>query len=93
MRALAPAGIAFLDDPAWGRWNGALAVAMLKTQQIVLMHLNDDGTEVTELATIIRHEEGRIRSLTTEPGGTLLATTSTGNGDDRVLRISPPEDN
>ena len=25
---LAPAGIAFLDDPSWGEWNGALAVAI-----------------------------------------------------------------
>lgn len=86
---LAPAGIAFLDDPAWGEWDGALAVAMLKTQQIVLMKLSDDGTSVTELSAVIPGEHGRIRSLTAEPGGTLLATTSNGDSDDQVLRIGP----
>lgn len=86
---LAPAGIAFLDDPSWGEWNGALAVAMLKTQQVVLMRLSADGRSVTDTATILRGEHGRIRSLTAEPGGTLLATTSNGGGDDEVLRIGP----
>ncbi len=86
---LAPAGIAFLDDPSWGEWNGALAVAMLKTQQIVLMMPSEDGRSVTRTATVIPGEHGRLRSLTAEPGGTLLATTSNGGGDDEVLRISP----
>lgn len=86
---LAPAGIAFLDDPAWGEWNGALAVAMLKTQQVVLMKLSDDGRSATQTSTILHDEHGRIRSLTAEPGGTLLATTSNGDGSDEVLRISP----
>src|SRR5699024_3866793 len=69
---LAPAGIAFLDDPSWGEWNGALAVAMLKTQQIVLMMPSEDGRSVTRTATVIPGEHGRPRSLTAEPGGTLL---------------------
>lgn len=86
---LATGGITFLDDPAWGEWNGALAVAMLKTKQIALMKLSQDGTEVTEISSIIPGEVGRIRSLTPEPGGTLLATTSNGAGKDKVVRIRP----
>lgn len=53
------------------------------------MHLSADGRSVTDTATILRGEHGRIRSLTAEPGGTLLATTSNGGGDDEVLRIGP----
>lgn len=66
---LAPGGIAFLDGPAWGEWDGALAVAMLKTSQIVLMKLSADGRSVTDTATILRDEHGRLRSITAEPDG------------------------
>ncbi|AWH93199.1 PQQ-dependent sugar dehydrogenase [Dietzia lutea] len=86
---LAPGGIAFLDDAAWGEWDGALAVAMLKTSQIVLMTLSDDGTSVTRTAAILRGEHGRLRSITPEPGGSLLVTTSNGGGEDEILRVRP----
>lgn len=86
---LAPGGIAFLDDPAWGEWDGALAVAMLKTSQIVLMTLSEDGTTVTRTASILRDEHGRLRSITPEPGGSLLVTTSNGGGEDEILRVRP----
>ncbi len=86
---LAPGGIAFLDDPAWGEWDGALAVAMLKTSQIVLMTLSEEGTSVTATAAILRGEHGRLRSITPEPGGSLLVTTSNGGGEDEILRVRP----
>lgn len=86
---LAPGGAAFLDDPAWGEWNGALAVAMLKTEQIVLLKLSEDGQSVTEKATLLRDVHGRLRSVTAEPGGSLLVTTSNGGGADEVIRVSP----
>ena len=86
---LAPGGIAFLDDPAWGEWDGALAVAMLKTSQIVLMKLSADGRSVTQTASILKDAHGRLRSITAEPGGSLLVTTSNGGGTDKILRISP----
>lgn len=87
--SLAASGITFLDDPAWGKWNGALAVAMLKTKQIALITLSEDGTGFSEVSAILPGEIGRIRSLTREAGGTLLATTSNGGGKDMVVRIHP----
>lgn len=86
---LAPGGMTFLDGPAWGEWNGAIAVAMLKTSQIVLMKLSPDGNSVTETATLLRDVHGRMRSITTEPDGSLLVTTSNGGGADEVLRVRP----
>jgi len=86
---LAPGGIAFLDDPAWGEWDGALAVAMLKSSQVVLMTLSEEGTSVTATAAILRGEHGRLRSITPEPGGSLLVTTSNGGGEDEILRVRP----
>ncbi|MBS7549013.1 PQQ-dependent sugar dehydrogenase [Dietzia massiliensis] len=85
----ATSGITFLDHPSWREWNGALAVAMLKSKRIALMRLSDDGLEVTDTVEILADEHGRIRSLTSEPDGTILATTSNGNGRDEVLRIRP----
>lgn len=87
--SLAASGITFLDDPAWGKWNGALAVAMLKTKQIALITLSEDGTGFSEVSAILPGEIGRIRSLTREAGGTLLATTSNGGGKDMIVRIRP----
>lgn len=89
---LAPGGAAFLDDPAWGEWDGALAVAMLKTSQIVLMKLSGDGLSVTESATLLRGEHGRMRSVTATPDGSLLVTTSNGGGADEVLKVRPAAD-
>lgn len=89
-RTLAPSGIAFLDGPAWGEWDGALAVAMLKTSQIVLMKMSTDGKSVVSgPVSILRGEHGRLRSITSEPSGSLLVTTSNGKGKDEVLRVSP----
>ena len=50
----------------------------------------DDGQQVVEVSSILPGEIGRIRSLTRESGGTLLATTSNGAGTDRIVRIHPP---
>ena len=86
---LATGGITFLDHSSWGEWNGALAVAMLKTKQIALLTLSDDGKQVIKVSSILPGEIGRIRSLTREDGGTLLATTSNGAGKDMVVRIRP----
>ena len=86
---LAPGGMTFLDDPAWGEWDGAMAVAMLKTSQIVLMKLSPDGNSVTDMATLLRDVHGRMRSVTAEPDGSLLVTTSNGGGADEVLRVRP----
>ena len=37
---VATSGVAFLTDPRWGAWRGALAVALLKDQGISLMRMN-----------------------------------------------------
>ena len=86
---LAPAGGAFLDHPSWGAWNGALAVAMLKTRQVLLFRLSDDGRSVVDTAVLLRGEHGRLRSITPTPDGSLLVTTSNGNGRDEVIRVRP----
>ncbi|MEX6463515.1 sorbosone dehydrogenase family protein [Dietzia cinnamea] len=85
---LAPADIEFLG-PEWGEWEGALAMANLKTQKLVLLRLGEDGRSVVDASVILEGEFGRLRSLAPEPDGSLLVTTSDGDGRDSVLRVSP----
>ncbi|AVM63677.1 MULTISPECIES: PQQ-dependent sugar dehydrogenase [Dietzia] len=85
---LAPADIEFLG-PEWGEWAGALAMANLKTQKLVLLRLSDDGRSVIDASVLLEGEFGRLRSLAPEPDGSLLVTTSDGDGRDSVFRVSP----
>ena len=86
---LAPAGAAFLDGDQWGQFDGALAVATLRAQQILLFQLSEDGESVEDTAVIVIGDKGRMRSLTPEPNGDLLVTTSNGGGDDEVFVLGP----
>ncbi|MGI9587247.1 MAG: PQQ-dependent sugar dehydrogenase [Dietzia maris] len=85
---LAPADIEFLG-PEWGEWAGALAMANLKTQKLVLLRLSEDGRSVVDASILLEGEFGRLRSLAPEPDGSLLVTTSDSDNRDQVLRISP----
>lgn len=86
---LAPADIEFLRGEEWGEWEGALAMANLKTQKLVLLRLSEDGNSVRDAAVLLEGEFGRLRSLTPEADGSLLVTTSDADNQDQVLRVSP----
>ena len=86
---VATSGSAFLAGSAWGRWEGALAVAMLKGKGIKLMFLNPSrqvsGTQ--DIAGLGSY--GRIRTVQQGPDGALWFTTSNGGGTDKIGRIAP----
>ena len=86
---IATASGTFLDDDAWGAWNGALAIGALKGSQLLLLRLSDDGTTVRDEVTppALDGEYGRIRSVVTAPDGSLLVTTDNGD-DDKILRVT-----
>jgi aldose sugar dehydrogenase len=87
---IATAGGTFIDGDAWGDWNGALAVGVLKGQELLLLRLSDDGDSVADEVspTELDGTVGRIRSVAAQPDGSLLLTTDNGS-DDKVLRVSP----
>lgn len=85
---LAPADIEFLG-PEWGEWAGALAMANLKTQKLVLLRLGEDGRSVVDASVLLEGEFGRLRSIAPEPDGSLLVTTSDADNRDQVFRVSP----
>lgn len=85
---LATSGAAWVHGKRWGRLAGTLAVAALKGSRIVFMRFNDKGHLVRTWAPKRLRRYGRLRSVTTTPGGALLVTTANG-ADDAVLRIRP----
>lgn len=88
-QTLAPSDIEFLRGSEWGEWEGALAMANLRSQKLVLLRLSEDGRSVVDSAVLFEGEFGRLRSLAPEPDGSLLVTTSDADNRDSVFRISP----
>lgn len=88
-QTLAPSDIEFLRGSEWGEWEGALAMANLRSQKLVLLRLSEDGRSVVDSAVLLEGEFGRLRSLAPEPDGSLLVTTSDADNRDSVFRISP----
>lgn len=87
---IATASASFITGPAWGPWNGALAIGVLKGSHVRLLRLSDDGTAVVdEVAPAeLDGKFGRIRTVAAQPDGSLLVTTDNG-GNDVVLRVTP----
>ncbi|GAA1461574.1 PQQ-dependent sugar dehydrogenase [Williamsia maris] len=85
---LAISDVDFLG-PAWGRYSGMVVMGALKAKRLVLLRLGADGTTTTERVDLLDDAEGRLRSITPMPDGSLLVTTDNGGGQDKVLKVSP----
>ncbi|ORL82422.1 PQQ-dependent sugar dehydrogenase [Prescottella equi] len=83
---LATPGGTFVSGAAWGEWDGALAVTTQQGREMLLLKLTADGTAVTETDSVLT-DQGRLRSATRMPDGSLLVTTDNGTGD-KVLRVA-----
>jgi glucose/arabinose dehydrogenase len=88
---VATSGATFLRGSAWGEWQGALAVGLLKGEGIYLMRFDPTPTtsrvaSVTRLAAAQGY--GRIRAVQLGPDGSLWFTTSNGTND-KIVRITP----
>ncbi len=89
--AIATSGAAFLDGSGWGEWNGRLAVAQLKQQELKVFEFSADGTLLSEiLVPELDQVYGRLRSPVLGPDGALYVTTSNGSGSDHVLQVYGP---
>lgn len=84
---LATPGGTFVSGAAWGEWDGALAVTTQQGREMLLLKLTADGTAVMETDSVLT-DQGRLRSVTRMPEGSLLVTTDNGTGD-KVLRVAP----
>ncbi|MGO4599105.1 PQQ-dependent sugar dehydrogenase [Terrabacter sp. 2RAF25] len=88
---VATSGATFLQGAAWGEWQGALAVGLLKGQGIYLMRF-DPTPGTSRVARVVRlpgaQGFGRIRTVQLGPDGALWFTTSNGTND-RIVRVTP----
>jgi glucose/arabinose dehydrogenase len=94
--SIAPSGASFVSR-AGSAWSGDLLVAALVGEQIRRLRLDGQG-RVTRDEALFEGEFGRLRTVVEGPDGALYALTSNRDGrgtpregDDRVLRIVPPE--
>jgi glucose/arabinose dehydrogenase len=89
---LATSGATFLPqqrDSRWGAYRGTLAVAALKAERVLFMRFDDAGRLRWVKVPPALTQHGRLRAVSRIPGGDILVTTDNGNGDDKILRVSP----
>jgi glucose/arabinose dehydrogenase len=85
---VATSGATFLVGPAWGDWEGALAVAELRGAALEIFTLQGDAIVASTRPAALAGTFGRLRTPRLGPDGALYVTTDNG-GDDQVLRIAP----
>ena len=76
---IAPSGGTFLRGAQWSGWNGALAMAVLKGQELRVLGLTPAGTAVEQQWTTIENR-GRLRVAVQAPNGRLYIATDSGSG-------------
>lgn len=81
---IATSGGAFVTDPMWGDRQGWLAVAALKDQALHLFRV--DGDQVVHEERVLTGN-GRLRSVTVGPDGSLWITTDAASGS--ILQVRP----
>jgi glucose/arabinose dehydrogenase len=86
---VATSGGTFVSGPAWGRWDGALAVGELKNQLLRIFLLDGDSVVDSRAPGQLIGAFGRIRTPRMGPDGSLYVTTDNGGGTDVVLRVTP----
>lgn len=83
---IAPSGGTFLTGDQWSGWNGCLATAVLKAQQLRITAFDANGTAVTQ--EWIKMQNGvRLRSAVQGPNGDLYVSTDANPG--QILRVHP----
>ncbi|SCH01038.1 Quinoprotein glucose dehydrogenase B precursor [uncultured Clostridium sp.] len=87
----APSGIAFANK---GDWKDKLLVANLRGQQLLVMSLNDNKTEVINIESFFKNNYGRLREVIQGNDGYIYISTSNRDGrgnpnefDDKILRL------
>lgn len=78
----------FLSGEKWGKWQGRLAMAVLKDKHLRLLELKDDNTTGEQLK-LFENQFGRLRAVTMGQDGRLYLTTDNGNNADFILRLTP----
>ncbi|WP_066874495.1 PQQ-dependent sugar dehydrogenase [Clostridium mediterraneense] len=89
----APSGMAFINSASF---KDNLLVATLRGQQLLSISLNNNGTVVSDIESLLKNEYGRLRDVVQAKDGSIYITTSNRDGrgnpnpsDDRIIRLVP----
>ncbi len=87
---IATSGADFLSGPQWGGYDGVLLVGVQKDTGVLGLRLDDAGRLVEQFRVPeLEDTYGRVRSPVLGADGALYLTTDNGEGDDRLLRVTP----
>ncbi|MPM09902.1 hypothetical protein SDC9_56225 [bioreactor metagenome] len=88
----APSGITFISQ---GPWKNRLLVANLRGSQLLSISLNEEGTMVTNVESIMKNEFGRLREVVEAKDGSIYITTNNRDGrgnpnvnDDKIIKLT-----
>jgi len=85
---IAVSGLALIQGEAWGGYNGALVMGVLKDRQLRVVWL--ENGQAARQETLFEGAFGRIRAAHMGRDNSLYITTDNGS-DDRIIRIQPGE--
>lgn len=94
---IAPAGMAYYNNPAIPEWKNSLLLVTLKSQTFRVLHLGEDQHQIKNEQVYFSKHYGRMRAVLTMPNGDIYLSTSNQDwnpqpgfpkeNDDRILRL------
>ncbi len=85
---IAPSGMTFIRGNKWRDLDGRLAVAVLKNKHVRILKLGNNNDVVSQ-ELLFTNKYGRIRSVVMGPNQALYLTTDNGEGQDKIIKVSP----
>lgn len=86
---LATSGGSFVNGSEWGAYDGALTVAVQKSERVLFLSFDKRGKLLKVRTPEVLRQYGRIRTTWQLANGDLLVTTDNGDGQDVILRVRP----
>jgi aldose sugar dehydrogenase len=87
---IAPSGGTMLAGAQWKRWNGSMAVAVLKARELLVVTFDDGWGFSAAATTVTMNNLGyRLRSAVQGPDGNLYVSTDNGSATDVIYRVVP----
>lgn len=86
---LATSGSTFVYGKQWGAYNGALAVAVLKSERLIFIKFDKSGRHPKVSTPSALRGYGRLRTATQLPNGNLLVATDGEDGAGKILLVRP----
>ncbi len=88
--SIATSGGDFLSGPQWGGYDGVLLLGVQKGTGVLALRLDGTGRLVEQFRVPeLEDTYGRVRTPLLGADGVLYLTTDNGEGEDRLLRVTP----